>query len=68
MEEEIIKLWQSGLNKYQVAKEYQRSYNLRIKIIRRDIRHRHELFMTNYEALSYVERVILNYVRTLKNE
>ena len=68
MEEEIIKLWKSGLNKYQVAKEYQRSYNLRIKLIRRDIRHRHELFMTNYEALSYVERVILNYLEEVRRD
>lgn len=65
---EIIKLWQSGLNKYQVAKQYMREYNQRIKIIRLDMRHRHERFMTKYEALSYVENVILEYVRRNTNE
>lgn len=60
---EIIKLWKSGLNKYQVAKVYERNYNGKIKIIRRDIKHRHERFMTKREALRYVEKVILEYVR-----
>jgi len=60
---EVINLWKQGLNKYQVAKAYQRSYNQRIKIIRLDMRHRHELFMTNREALEHVEKIILEYVR-----
>lgn len=60
---EIIKLWKSGLNKYQVAKQYMREYNQRIKIVRYDMRHRHERFMTKYEALAHVENVILKYVR-----
>lgn len=58
-EEEILKLWKSGLNKNQVAKIYMRQYNQRIKIIRYDRRHRHEKFITYYEALSKVERIIL---------
>ena len=49
---EIISKWKSGLNKYQVAKQYMREYNQRIKIIRYDRRHRYEKFMTKYEALS----------------
>lgn len=61
---EIISKWQSGLNKYQVAKQYMREYNQRIKIIRYDMRHRHEKFMTMYEALEYVENVILKYLRS----
>ncbi len=60
---EIIKLWKSGLSKYQVAEIYRRDYNQKIKIIRYDMRHRHERFMTKYEALSYVEKVILEEVR-----
>lgn len=60
---EIISKWQSGLNKYQVAKQYREKYNQRIKIIRYDRRHRYEKLMTKYEALSYVENVILEYVR-----
>lgn len=62
-DERIIKLWQSGLNKYQVSTYYMREYNQRIKVIRYDRRHRHERFMTKYEALRYVERVILEYTR-----
>ena len=62
-DDEIIKMWQSGLNKYQVAKQYMREYNQRIKIIRSDMKHRHERFMTKYEALSYVENVILEEIR-----
>lgn len=62
-DEEIIKLWKSGLNKYQVAKQYMREYNQRIKVIRYDRRHRHEKFMTKVEALRCVEKVILKYTR-----
>ena len=62
-DDEIIKLWKSGLNKYQVARQYMREYNQRIKIVRYDRRHRRERFMTKYEALAYVEKVILEYVR-----
>ena len=63
-DDEIIKLWKSGLNKYQVARQYMREYNQRIKIIRYDRRNRKEKFMTNYEALRYVEKVILEEVRS----
>ena len=62
-DDEIIKLWKSGLNKYKVAKQYMREANQRIKYIRLDMRHRHERFMTKNEALAYVEKVILNYLR-----
>jgi len=62
-DEQIIRLWKSGLNKYQVSKQYMREYNQRIKVIRYDRKHRHEKFMTKYEALAYVEKVILKYIR-----
>ena len=65
-EEEILKLWQSGLNKNQVAKIYMRQFNQRIKIIRLDIKHRKERFMTYYEALARVERIILEEVKKCK--
>ena len=35
-DEEIFKLWRSGLNKDIVAKIYMKSYNQRVKIIRLD--------------------------------
>ncbi len=62
-DDEIIGLWKSGLNKQQVAKQYMRDYNQRIKMIRYDMRHRHERFMTRQEGLEYVEKVILRYLR-----
>ena len=40
-----------------------REYNQRIKVIRLDIKHRHEKFMTYYEALARVERIILEEVK-----
>lgn len=58
-DEELLKLWKSGLNKNQVAKVYMRKYNQRIKIIRLDMKHRHEEFMTYYQALRKVEILIL---------
>lgn len=62
-EEEIIKLWKSGLNKNQVARRYMQVYNQRIKIIRLDMKHRHERFITYYEALKKVEKLILKEIR-----
>lgn len=61
-DEEILKLWKSGLNKNQVARRYMLAYNQRIKIIRYDRKHRHEKFITYYEALARVERIILKEV------
>ena len=66
-DDEIITLWKSGLNKYQVAKQYMREYNQRIKIVRYDMRHRHERFMTKREALAHVEDVILEYIKNIEN-
>lgn len=62
-ENDLIELWESGLNKYQVAEIYRRCYNQRIKIIRRDIKHRHVKFLNNYEALKYIEKILLNYIK-----
>lgn len=57
-DKEILNLWKSGLNKYQVARRYMQIYNQRIKIIRYARRHRYEKFMTYYEALRKVEKII----------
>lgn len=62
-EEEIIKLWRNGLDIKYLAKVYKRSYNQNIKLIRASVRHRHDgRFITNYEALGIVQKVIYNYV------
>ncbi len=63
-DEEILNLWKSGLNKNQVARRYMLAYNQKIKIIRYDRRHRHEKFMSYYEALKKVENTILKEIET----
>lgn len=62
-EEEIIRLWKSGLNKDKVARKYMQVYNQRIKIVRLDMKHRHEKFITYYESLNKVEKLILKEIR-----
>lgn len=63
-EQEVIKLWRSGLSKNKLAEIYKREYNNRIKIIRLDVRNRHAgRFITNYESLAYIERIILKYLK-----
>ena len=61
---EIIQLWRSGLSKSKLAEIYKREYNQEIKIIRSNIRHRYDgKYISNYEALAKVERVIYKYLK-----
>ncbi len=63
-EKEIIEKWTRGLSKEQLAKIYKRQYNQNIRIIRSSVRHRHSgKFITNYEALGYVEQIIYRYLK-----
>lgn len=63
-DQDIIVKWKQGLSKEQLAKIYKRQYNQNIKIIRAEVRNRHSgRFITNYEALEQVERVIYNYLK-----
>lgn len=63
MEQEILKLWQSGLTKYKVAEIYRRNYNMNIKLVRTEMHNRHAgKLMTNYQALAIVERVIYRHI------
>ena len=63
-ENEIITKWKQGLSKNQLATMYKRQYNQEIRIIRSTVRHRHDgRYISNYEALAYVERVIYEYIR-----
>lgn len=63
-EQEIIKFWKQGLSKNKLATIYRRQYNQQIRIIRSEARHRHSgKFITNYEALAYVERAIYKYLK-----
>lgn len=63
-ENEIITKWKQGLSKNQLATMYKRQYNQEIKIIRSSVRHRHDgRYISNYEALAYVKRVIYKYLK-----
>ena len=68
-DKEIIKKWKQGLSKNQLATMYKIQYNQEIKIIRSTVRHRHDgRYISNYEALAYVERVIYKYLKERKNK
>lgn len=68
-DKEIIDKWKSGLSKNKLALIYKRQYNQEIKIIRSSVRHRHDgRYISNYEALAYVERVIYKYLKERKNK
>lgn len=68
-ENEIITKWKQGLSKNQLATMYKKQYNQEIKIIRSSVRHRHDgRYISNYEALAYVERVIYRYLKERKNK
>lgn len=62
-EEEILALWQRGLSKHKVADMYRTNYNNRIKIIRLNPKGRNAGFISKYEALNRVEKIIYNYLR-----
>lgn len=62
--EQIIEKWKKGLSKEVLAKIYKREYNQGIKVIRVSVENRHKgRFITNYEALSYVEKIIYMYIK-----
>ena len=63
-DKEIIEKWKAGLSKNKLAEIYRREYNQQIKIIRATMKHRHDgKYISNYEALAYVERVIYKYLK-----
>ena len=63
-DKKIIELWKQGLTKNKLSEIYKREYNQQMKIIRSSIKHRHDgSFISNYEALAKVERVIYKYLK-----
>ena len=67
-DKEILDKWKAGLSKNKLAEIYKREYNQQIKMIRANMHNRHKgRFITNYEALAYVERVIYRYLKEMKN-
>lgn len=66
---EILRLWRSGLSKNQLALMYKRRFNQRVKLIRLEMRNRHKgRFMSNYQALEHIEKVIYEYIKKTKEE
>ncbi len=62
-DEQIIKLWRSGLTKYKVAEIYKILYNQNIKLMRLEPHNRHRgTLISSYEALARVEKIILKEV------
>ena len=59
-EEEILKLWNSGITRLTLAKIYQRRYNQNVEIIRLDMKNRHVRFITYKESLNKIEVILLN--------
>lgn len=58
-ENEVLNLWKSGLSKHKVAEVYKRRYNQQIKLIHAEVVNRHAgRFISSYEALAVVERII----------
>lgn len=64
---EVILKWKQGLSKNQLALIYKRQYNMEIKMIRLNMQNRHSgKFISKYEALQYIERIIYNEI--MKNK
>ncbi len=64
-ENEVLVLWKSGLSKHKVAEIYKRRYNQQIKLMRTEVVNRHRgRFISSYEALAVVERIIYKKVKT----
>ena len=67
-ENEVLKLWKSGLTKNKVAEIYKRRYNQKIKLIRLEVVNRHVgRLLSSYEALAIVEKIIYNELMKIKN-
>lgn len=62
-EEEILKLWHSGITRLTLAKIYQRRYNQNIEIIRLDMKNRHVRFITYRESLNKIEKILMKEVK-----
>lgn len=63
-DKEIITKWRQGLSKNQLATMYKRQYDQEIKIIRSTVRHRYDgRYISNYEALAYVEKITYRYLK-----
>ena len=61
---EIIEKWRKGLSKHKLAEIYRRQFNQQISIIRSSTRHRHDgKFITNYESLAHIEKIIYEYLK-----
>lgn len=62
-DEEIIKMWHSGISRLSLARIYMQRYNQQVKIIRLDMKNRHVRFITYKEALNRVERILIKNIK-----
>lgn len=63
-DKEVIHKWKSGLSKNKLAEIYQREYNQNIKKIRSEVKNRHcGKFITSYESLAYIEKIIYKHIK-----
>lgn len=63
-DKEILEKWNQGLSKDKLALIYKRQYNQQIRIIRSEVRNRHSgRFISSYEALNKIEKVIYKYLK-----
>lgn len=67
-DKQILEKWKQGLSKDKLSRIYKREYNMQIRNIRSSVRHRFDgKYITNYEALAYVETVIFRYLKKIAN-
>ena len=51
-----------------ISKQYKRQYNMQIRNIRAEVKNRHSgRFITQYEALAHVEKIIYKYLKGERN-
>lgn len=67
--QEILLKWKQGLSKEKLALIYKREYNMQIRIHRATVRNRYTgKYISHYEALRHVERIIYEEVVINKNK
>ena len=67
LDEEIIQKWKQGLSKNKLAIIYKREYNMHIRNIRANVKHRHSgKMITNYEALKHIEEILYKYLKDIR--
>lgn len=62
-EQEVLELWKSGISKHKIANIYKQRFNQQVKVIRAEVVNKYKArYISNYEALKYVELIIYRYI------